>query len=461
MKMRARLFITIFLCLVPFSTSAGAALAADDELRVYLMTFSPGAVIYERFGHNVIVIHDPNPSIERMAKRAGLEDKYGTFPRVRPFDPTDRAHHYGAFDFGEGFIPRFVMGRMVYWTASDWADLTALAYANENRTVLLQELNLTPAQKVALKDFLETNELPENRNYRYDYYRDNCSTRVRDAIDRVTGGELKRQLAVVTTGATYRSHTRRLTSGLDPLDVWWFTAFTYVLGHPVDEPLSAWEECFIPEKLAEHVRNVTVPDGSTAGRRPLVLSEQMLSSTTRAPMPEIAPKRIPGYLAAGLLFGGAFAGLAWLSVRSRAARVGYILLIVPWALMWGVGGLIAANGWAVTDHAASYRNENLMQFSPLILPLAVLGPTLAAGRRRGAQVALVLAITIAALSVLGLLLKMLPAFWQHNGEILALAVPSNLGLAVGMLFLARRTRGAAAPPIGQPPEQKKRSKRKA
>jgi uncharacterized protein DUF4105 len=192
-NMRARVSIAAFLCLASFSTTTGAAPDAGNELRVYLMTFSPGSVIYERFGHNVIVIHDPNPSIERLGERAKLEDKYGTFQRVRPFDTTDRAHHYGAFDFGEGFIPRFVMGRMVYWTASDWADLTALAYARENRAVLLQELNLTPAQKLGLKEFLETNELPENRKYRYDYYRDNCSTRVRDAIDQATDGELKRR----------------------------------------------------------------------------------------------------------------------------------------------------------------------------------------------------------------------------------------------------------------------------
>jgi hypothetical protein len=423
-----------------------ASVESGAELRVFLMTFGPGSVIYERFGHNAIVIHDPNPSAERIAERLAFEAKLGgRLKQVPPFNTTDRAHHYGAFGFEQkGFVVRFVMGRMEYWTTSEWADLTALAYKADNRSVLLQELNLTPRQKLTLKEFVETNERPENRFYRYDYYRDNCSTRVRDAIAKAVGdGELERQLKAVRTGTTYRSHTRRLTSGLDPLDIFWFTSFTYVMGHPVDQPLSAWEESFLPDKLAEHLRSVTLSDGG-GGTATLVLSEQQLSSTTRRPMPATSPSRISAYLVAGLLIGGLFSGLAWVSVRSRLARVGFMLLVVPWALVWGLGSLIAANGWAVTDHSASYRNENLLQMSPLILPLAMLGPTLVLGRRRGARVAVVLAIIIAALSVLGLLLKVLPAFWQHNGEMLALCVPANIGMAVATLILARRATAITA-----------------
>jgi hypothetical protein len=445
------------------------------ELRIYLMTFSPGSIIYERFGHDTIVVHDPNPSAERIEARREFDEsffsKYGGYPRgLEPLLPTDRAHHFGAFDFDKGFVPRFAMGRMQYWTVSDWADLTALLYGHDNREVLLQELNLTAAQKLELKRFLEWNELPENRTYRYDYYRDNCSTRIRDSIDRVLGGALKEQLQAKPTATTYRSHTRRLTSGLDPLDLFWFTAFTYILGQPTDVPLSAWEEAFLPGKLAEHVRGVTVTDA--AGRAaPLVLSEQLLSRTTRTPMPERPPRRTVAYLVAGVVMGGAFLLLAKLARRrtpdpesairnpksaiktkqdggekavrpraplaTRLARLAFALLIVPWVLLWGVGGLIATFTWAFTDHAASYRNENLLQFSPLILPLAVLGPMLALRRRRGAKAAVVLGLVIGGLSVLGLLLKVLPMFWQQNAEILALGVPSNLGLAAAILVLAQ------------------------
>jgi hypothetical protein len=443
--------------------------ASETELRIFLMTLSPGPIIYERFGHNTLVVHDPDPSAERLTKRMELDDRYyrtygEPVPRVPPLLPTDRAHHYGAFDFKQkGFVPRFIMGRMQYWTTSDWADLTALLYANEGRGVLLQELNLSPAQKIQLKQFLEWNEQPENKFYRYDYYRDNCSTRVRDAIDQAVGGELKRQLHASPTGTTFRSHTRRLMAGLDPIDIFWFTSFTYVLGHPVDEPLSAWDECFLPEQLAEHIRTVRLPAGDgfatqssckTRGREPVP------SPVPQSVPPRQPPRRIIGYAMGGMLIGGAFAGLARLANRSRVARIAFALLVVPWILIWGVGGSIAAYGWAVTDHTASYRNENLMQASPLMLPLLVLAPTVAFGRRRGQRLALVLAMAGAALSVLGLLLKVLPAFWQHNGEIIALMLPANLGLAAALWLLIRRQRIAiqSAAPHKVDPSRKKKAK---
>jgi hypothetical protein len=79
------------------------------------------------------------------------------------------------------------------------------AYVAANRSIWIQELNLTPAQSAALRDFLEWNELPENRFYQYDPYRDNCSTRIRDAIDRVLGGRLKELTDNEATGGTYWS----------------------------------------------------------------------------------------------------------------------------------------------------------------------------------------------------------------------------------------------------------------
>ncbi len=459
--MRPTLWVAILLLFLAAAVPrAGAAAPGPagaepgSELRIFLMTFSPGPIIYERFGHNALVIHDPNPPAQRVAERQAYEMQIGgQLQAAPPFSTTDRAHHYGAFGFDqEGFVPRFIMGRMEYWTESSWADLTALVYAKDGRQVLVQELNLSPAQKLELKTFLEWNEKPENRLYRYDYYKDNCSTRVRDAIDRATGGELKRQLGAIPTGTTFRSHTRRLTSGLNPLDVFWFTGFTYVLGRPVDEPLSAWEESFLPGKLAEHLRTVTLPDGpgGPGGTKPLVLVEGAISKATRPPMPAVAPTRIVAYGVAGILVGGAFVGLAYLALRRRVARIGFSLLIVPWALVWGIGAAVAAYGWAVTDHTASYRNENLLQMSPLILPLVILGPAVAYGRRRGARLAMTIGVIGAGLSFVGFALQLLPSCNQQNGEIIALLLPANFGLAAALVLMGKRAdvlkvEGATAP----------------
>lgn len=433
--MRARIVIAILTCVITAPALAREPTTRGGELRVFLMTLGPGSIIYERFGHNLIVIHDPNPTPERIAEREEFELVNGRFKSVPFISPTDRAYHYGAFNFGGDFIPRFVMGRMRYWMAYDWADCIALVYGViDKRKVRLQELDLTPAQKIALQDFLENNAREENKYYRYDYYRDNCSTRVRDALDNALGGELKRQFSAIPTGTTFRSHTRRLTSGLDPLDLFWFTAFTYVLGHPVDEPLSAWEECFLPDALAAHIANAKVPNGA-GGSRPLVIDDRVLFDSSRPPLPAQAPHRIPGFFAAGLLLCGIFASLARAAAKSRVARIAFILLVVPWTLVWGIGGSIAVWAWCFSDHSASYRNENLLQASPLFLALVLLAPIIAAGRRWGAKLAVCITVLIAGLSVLGFLLQALPSMWQHNGEIIGLMMPSNLGLAFAMMLL--------------------------
>lgn len=158
-----------------------------SNLTVYLMTMGPGDQVWEKFGHNAIWIHDA---------AAG----------------TDVAYHWGLFDFADkDFVPRFIQGRMRYSMGAFDMGQTVAAYQQTNRTVWAQELNLNPAQRQKLADFIAWNLLPENRYYNYDYYRDNCSTRVRDAIDNALGDAIERATEKSPSGTTYRFHTSRLT----------------------------------------------------------------------------------------------------------------------------------------------------------------------------------------------------------------------------------------------------------
>jgi hypothetical protein len=108
---------------------------------------------------------------------------------------------------------RFVQGRMLYWVADGDALLTQMAYNRDNRAVEIQELALTPAQRVVVRDYIAWNMREENRFYRYDYFRDNCSTRVRDVLDLALGGELKSQFSAAPSGMSFRDEARRL---MDP-----------------------------------------------------------------------------------------------------------------------------------------------------------------------------------------------------------------------------------------------------
>jgi hypothetical protein len=374
------------------------------ELTVSLLTMGVGVRVWERFGHNAILIED----------------------RARG---TRTAYNYGLFDFRqENFILRFVQGRMWYWMQGLDADAMIRSYVRDNRSVWIQELDLAPRQRAALRDFLVWNEQPENRHYRYDYYRDNCSTRVRDALDRALYGRLRARTDTVATGTTYRSHTKRLTAPDLPL----YTALDVALGQPVDRAITAWEEMFLPMSVQEWARRTTVVD-SSGRERPLVRAERTLFVSSVAEPAGRPPARLAGYLAAGLLLGGA---LAWLAVKARRA---FVWLGGSWAVAAGTAGAIITFLWAFTDHLVARRNENLFQANLFLLPLLVMLPAVVAGRGWARRPALVLGVLVALSSVAGLVLQALPGLDQQNGEVLALAVPANLGLAWGVRRLAAST----------------------
>jgi len=388
------------------STGHGQAAAEappGSELRVYLMTMGPGSAVWERFGHNAIWIDDPS---------------------VQP----DTAYNYGLFDFRqENFLLRFIRGQMWYWMAGFPAEPYVQTYVRDNRSVWLQELNLPPRARLELREFLRWNERPENRFYHYDYYRDNCSTRVRDAIDRVIGGAIEAQTASRPTGTTYRFHTQRLTAN-DPLV---FTGLLLALGQQADRPISAWEEMFLPLALRDHVRQVTVtgPDGS---QKPLVASERTLFESTAPPPPDAPPSWLHWYLLAGTVVGALAAALGGQARRRAAGRFGLGVVAVLWGSLGGLAGMVLAGLWAFTDHAMAYRNENLLQVNPLVLALAVLVPLALTGSGRAGRWAGALAFLLVGLSLLGLVLQVFPGFDQVNGQVIALALPIHAGFAVGL-----------------------------
>jgi hypothetical protein len=389
-----------------------------SELRVYLMTMGPGARVWERFGHNAIWIHDPASA-------------------------PDTTYNYGLFDFRqENFLLRFIRGQMWYWMAGFPAEPYLQTYVRDDRSVWLQELNLPPAARLQLRDFLRWNEQPEHRFYRYDYYRDNCSTRVRDALDRFLGGAILAQTGGIPTGTTYRFHTQRLTANDPPV----FTGLLLALGPGVDRPISAWEEMFLPMALREHVRRVMLrsPDGTVV---PLVASERTLFVSTAPQPPPAPPAWLPRYLLLGALLGALAALLGRAaSPRRRWARYALAGLVAVWGVVGGLGGVVLTVLWGLTDHAMSYRNENLLQLNPLLLalpPLMLLG---LAGVPRAAPWARAVAWTLAGLSLAGLVLQVLPGLDQVNGPVIALLVPIHTGVAMG-LWLASRPQPAPVPPL--------------
>ena len=411
-----------FLALAALALPAAAAraqappAAPDTGLTVVLLTMGQGDMVWEKFGHNALWIHDP---------AAG----------------TDRVYNYGIFDFASpGYWSRFIKGNWLYELGVFDVQRTLYEYRYFDRAVWAQELNLTPGQKRELQAFLETNALPQNRVYLYDYYRDNCSTRIRDALDRVLGGRLRAATADTLTGTTYRWHSERLIAG----DVPAYLGLAGGLGPAADREITAWEEMFLPFKVQEQVRRITVPD-ATGREVPLVAREWTLyAAPGRAPARAEPPARTPVFLLAGLLVAGAVVLLGRSAPRSALARLGFAAVSGLWLLFAGTGGAILVGLWAFTNHQIAYRNENLLQLSPLALPLVLLVPCAAYGARWAARPAWLLAAAVAVLSVLGFVLQALPGLDQRNAQIVALALPVNLAVAWTVRRLAKTGPAPAA-----------------
>jgi len=380
-----------------------------EELTIYLMTMGPGSAVWERFGHNALWIRDD------------VLD-------------TDIAYDYGRFSFEqENFLLRFIRGEMDYWMGAADGTLMANAYVQADRSVWVQELNLTPAQRADLRDFLEWNALSENRFYRYDYYDDNCSTRIRDVIDQVLGGQLREQMEAQPTGTTYRDHTRALTGE----DVTLYTGLMAGLGQPVDRQLSAWEETFLPMRLRERIRDVTILT-ATGERQPLVVWEEAINQAEITEEPPIPESKTGLYLLVGVVIALGVAFVGRQSANGGRGGAAFAWIAGSWAVVAGLLGLILFGLWAFTDHETSYRNENLLQFSPLLLILVATVPrALQRGSHQSLWRAVVVAAAIAAFSLIGLAAKLLPVFSQANSEMIGLALPINIAVALSLYWIWR------------------------
>lgn len=387
----------------PDGAPGGAALPT-----VSVLTMGQGDQIWERFGHNFLVVDDP--------ARGAV------------------AYNWGVFDFAApDFLSRFLLGDTRYWMEASDLALVLQFYPRTNRSMTIQRLRLTPDETRRLTEFLDWNAREENRFYRYDYFRDNCSTRLRDALDRAMGGALRRALEVRPTNVTYRSESVRLTDE-DPAAQ---TGIALALGQPADQPLSAWEASFVPMRLQQYLRTIEVRDG--AGRVvPLVAEERVLFQAQREPERQVAPGlagrlAVPGFLAAGLIV---LAGRLALGGR-RGGRTGLAAAAVTWGLVAGAVGTVLVLAWLATRHVFWYRNENLFHFNPLALALVPLVP-LALRNARWWRATRTVALLVAGLSVAGGAFKFLPWFHQQNWSFVLLALPINVALAWAVFTLSRR-----------------------
>lgn len=378
-----------------------------DAWRISILSFGPGPEIFERYGHSAIRLRNDRAKI-------------------------DVCYDWGNFSFDDpNFIGRFVKGDLRYWM--EGKDTLAMLHVYIDlwdRTVVEQELNLDLAQNLRLRQIIAAQDDEADRYYAYDYFKDNCATRVRDTIDKATDGALRAH-AKELTDHSYRWQNRRVVP-VGALNQALLPLMDMVMGPRIDPPLSRWDACFLPGVLAGELDATRVQ--SPVGEVPLVKERRVLN-TTKTPAniePADATNPVWWTLPIGLLGG---IGLALVSRRSPIAfKLGATL----WEAFACFGSVFMIGIVCFTRHWVVAWNANLLQFTPLALLLLL---AIWSGRLRDRLGCA--AIGAVGLSVIGLLVTISRLTPQSNVAGIALALPLHVGVLVGLRQLAQRRLVAA------------------
>ena len=253
-----RLLIT---CSFLFSilTLSAQGLQLSPQAEISLITVSPGEELYSMYGHSAIRVNDPGQGI-------------------------DYVFNYGTFDFNTpNFYVKFVRGKLPYQLSVGYFEDLKNHSIRDNRSVTEQVLNLNPQEKQKIVDLLEINYRPENRAYLYDFFFDNCATRIRDVFERGMGPALQ----FSDTPAPEPMSFRQLVGIYQQPHPWADLGVDLAMGLPADAEASPWQTMFLPDYLLAQFDRARVhrstPAASTAAQ-PFVKETRQLFRAREQPV---------------------------------------------------------------------------------------------------------------------------------------------------------------------------------
>lgn len=296
-----------------------------DDAKISVITCGPYATeLYAAFGHSAIRVYDPQNQI-------------------------DFAYNYGVFDFDQpNFYINFARGYLYYKLGVYHYPHFRDYYINHNRFIHEQVLNLTPTQKQKVFDYLEWNSRPENQTYRYDYFYNNCATKIRDVFVETLGTELKFDGSFIKSDYTIRELTDLY---LEP-QPWGDLGIDICLGLPMDKRASPYEYMFLPDYIEYSFDNAKI------NNQPIVKNKVSVY--------ESIPEGIPfSFFHPWIVFGVFLLLTGWISYYDwKRKKLTKWFDFVIFSIVGWVGVLLILL-WTVTDHQAAAKNFNLLWAFPL------------------------------------------------------------------------------------------------
>ena len=393
---------------VPGFAQSETAPVPGENLTLKVAVMGPGDELYFWWGHIALVIEDANTGQSRF-------------------------YDYGLFSFqSDNFFTNFALGRLLYSCGVSSTSSSIAAYVYTNRDVVLYTLDVPPERRAAVLQFAENNLLPENRDYYYHHFKDNCSTRIRDIVDIAVAGQFREELGNAPGRFTLRQHVRRHTWFAPAAD--WLLNF--LMGQDIDLPLTVWEEMFLPAEVGNRIANFWYKGADGVSRR-LVSDREVIHQAIDRPAVLDAPRRqwireLAFSLAIAVFLGALF------FLQTKNLQAGQVALGVSHSvlgLFFGIFGLLLFFMSFFTNHDYTYHNANLFFANPLLLAAVPLGIRYAIARNYNERMffdaLLRLLWLVVALGIFGsMLIKLLPWFWQDNLTDQMLMLPIALTLAL-------------------------------
>lgn len=312
--------------------SAGFASAQtiklSDQATISVITCGPfQQELYSAFGHSAIRVYDPAQDI-------------------------DEGYNYGVFDFDQpNFYLNFAKGFLYYKLGVYDYPRFRDYYIYHNRYIHEQVLNLSQEQKQKLYDYLLWNALPQNQYYRYDYFYDNCATKIRDVVVTALGHDVAFDGSYVTTNYSIRD----LTDIYLAYQPWGDLGIDICLGLPMDKKATPYEYMFLPDYIESGFDHATLKrDSATI---PIVKEKILVYESREEEMPGGLPHPLVAF---GIVAIFAIAISVWdLKRKKISAWLDVILFGVT-----GLIGILLFFLWFFTDHKAAANNLNIVWALP-------------------------------------------------------------------------------------------------
>ncbi|MCL2720344.1 MAG: DUF4105 domain-containing protein [Treponema sp.] len=428
--------LLIFICISVVFTQ-NIFTEPGDNLTIKIAVIGPGDQLYFWWGHIALIIED-------------VDTGWNVF------------YDYGIFDFDDdNFFYNFAFGRLLYCCGASFAELQIEHYKRTNRDVIIYTLDLPALTKLKVKQFADVNILPENRDYFYHHFKDNCSTRIRDIIDLATDGQLKKQFENQISKFTLRDHVRRHT-WFAPAEDWFLN---FLMGQVIDTPLTLWDDMFLPSEVGKLINDFYYVD-INGERRKLVSSAETISTAVDRPMVLEKPRAQWIYLLTfSLVLSVIFGFFFYLQMKKvKAGRILSGISMSICGLVFGLAGLVLYFMALFTNHDYTFQNSNMIFCSPLLLVSAVIGIMYAFTKNakklfKYDQLIRLVWVLCAAGIIISMVIKLLPWFYQKNLADQMLLLPVALVFALNPVGL-KEVKEKYFPVKNQKKSDKKRKRRK-